>query len=205
MAILLVFDGSAMLDAVRVTMAGAGRFCGAVKVPRVLTTPQEVPAHPVPEMDQEIPELGWPAEVVAAANVFEEPSSMEADGGVRETTISLLTWTAAAPLLEGSATLVASTVTLPDAGRIAGVVYTPVASIVPEAAFPPGIPFTLQITAVFVVLLTVAENVCGSPSNTEAEEGVTFTETGGGGCGGPEPTTPPQPRNDATRSIAGHQ
>ena len=77
--VLLVFAGSAMLDAVKITTGGAGRFCGAVKIPRLLTTPHEEPTHPFPETDQAIPKLGWPAEVTAAVNNFEEPSSMEAN------------------------------------------------------------------------------------------------------------------------------
>ena len=61
----------------------------------------------------------------------------------------------------------------------------PLVLIVPTVALPPRIPFTLQFTAVFVELLTVAVNVCGSPSSTEAEAGVRLTVTPeGGGCDG---------------------
>jgi hypothetical protein len=81
----------------------------------------------------------------------------------------------------------------------------PPASTVPTVAFPPGIPFTLQLTAVLAALLTVALKVCGSPSGTDALGGATVTVTAGGGGGGPELTSPPQPRNDATRSNAGRQ
>jgi hypothetical protein len=38
-------------------------------------------------------------------------------------------------------------------------VYTPPEEIVPAAAFPPAAPFTFQLTLVFVVFVTVAENV----------------------------------------------
>lgn len=73
-------------------------------------------------------------------------------------------------------------------------------------ALPPGIPFTLQLTVVFVASLTDAVNACGSPSGTDAIAGATDTPTlGGGGCNGAEPTRPLQPRNDATRSNAGRQ
>ena len=82
----------------------------------------------------------------------------------------------------------------------------PLVLIVPTVALPPRIPFTLQFTAVFVELLTVAVNVCGSPSSTEAEAGVRLMVTPeGGGCGGAEPTTPPQPRKDAAKNDAAHQ
>lgn len=81
----------------------------------------------------------------------------------------------------------------------------PFVLMVPTAAFPPRIPFTLQVTDVLVVLLTTAMNVCGSPSRTVAMGGATCTAILGGGCDGPDPTTPVQPRNDATRSSAGRQ
>src|ERR1035438_7448719 len=80
----------------------------------------------------------------------------------------------------------------------------PPALIVPKAAFPPGIPFTLQVTVLSVALLTMALNVCVSPNRTLAVDGATVTVILGGGCGLPGPTTP-QPRNDATRNNAGHQ
>jgi hypothetical protein len=78
--------------------------------------------------------------------------------------------------------------------------------IVPTVEFPPGTPFTLQLTAVFVELLTVAVNVCGSPSNIATEVGARLTVTfEGGGCGGAEPTKPPQPRKDAAKNTTGHK
>jgi hypothetical protein len=59
---------------------------------------------------------------------------------------------------------------------------------------------------VFDALLTVAVKVCGPPSGTEALDGVTVTVTvEGGGCAGPDPASPAQPRKDATRSSAGHK
>jgi hypothetical protein len=112
--------------------------------------------------------------------------------------------TSEAEVLEASAALVARTETDAGAGRLAGAVYTPFASIIPSVAFPPGIPFTLQVTAVFTVPLTVTVNVCGSPSGTDAVAGAIATVmVEEGGCGGP--TSPLQPRNDATKSNAGRQ
>jgi hypothetical protein len=111
-------------------------------------------------------------------------------------------------LLDGSATLLAVSVTL-GAVRICGAVYMPPESIVPTIAFPPGIPFTLQFTVVFAVLLTVAVKLSGSPSGTDATDGATATvmleELEGGGCSGPDPASPLQPRNDAMKSSAEHQ
>ena len=46
--------------------------------------------------------------------------------------------------------------TLPEAGIAGGGVYRPEVEIVPVSAAPPVTPFTCQVTAVFVTLLTVA-------------------------------------------------
>ena len=67
------------------------------------------------------------------------------------------TVTAACADWVGSAALVATTVTAPE-GTVDGAVNRPDASMVPTVEFPPVIPFTVHVTAVFVVLLTVAVN-----------------------------------------------
>jgi hypothetical protein len=82
-------------------------------------------------------------------------------------------------------------------------VYTPSAVIVPAAAVPPGTPFTLQVTPVFVTLTTVARNACLFPRSTVALAGVNVTlmdgEVGRGGEGATEPApTPAQPRGART-------
>jgi hypothetical protein len=118
--------------------------------------------------------------------------------------MSLVIVTSEAEVLVLSAMLVACTETETGVGRFAGAVYAPSAPIVPTVAFPPGIPFTLQVTTVFAVLLTIAVKFCGSPSRIDTEAGTTVTVMfEGGGCGGP--TSPLQPRNDETRSNAGRQ
>jgi hypothetical protein len=73
--------------------------------------------------------------------------------------MSLVTVAVALPDFVGSAWLVAMICTVAGEGKSTGAVYTPEDVIVPTAAFPPGVPFTLQFTAVFVVLTTVAVNV----------------------------------------------
>jgi hypothetical protein len=65
------------------------------------------------------------------------------------------TVTVAEPDLVGSACEVAITVTFAGFGTIAGAVYTPADEIVPLLAPP----LTLQVTAVFVVRVTVAVKV----------------------------------------------
>ncbi|MGB6595949.1 MAG: hypothetical protein WBE70_02395 [Candidatus Acidiferrum sp.] len=83
-----------------------------------------------------------------------------------------------------SAWLVAVTWTIAGEGRSAGAVYSPSEEIVPVDVLPFGRPFTLQVTAVLVALVTVAVNVCEFPSNTEALGGVIVTTMDGGGEGG---------------------
>ncbi|MBK5295264.1 MAG: hypothetical protein JJE04_26755 [Acidobacteriia bacterium] len=57
-----------------------------------------------------------------------------------------------------SATLVAETDTVAGEGTIDGAEYNPIVDTVPTVEFPPAIPFTDQVTPVFVALLTLAVN-----------------------------------------------
>jgi hypothetical protein len=168
--------------------------------------PQAAPAHPFPETIQVTARSGLPAEFTVAAKVCAAPSSTRIVCGETETERSLVTITKAVALFEPSATLVAFTATEPDASRSPGAVYTPFALIVPTTALPPEIPFTLQLTEVFVEWLTTAVKVCGVPSSTQAEGGVRLTVASDGGGGGEAgPTTPPQPRRDTAKKNAGRQ
>lgn len=72
--------------------------------------------------------------------------------------IGEVTATVAVALLVGSATEVAPTVTIPEAGIEAGAVYRPADEIVPYVALPPVTLFTCHVTAVFIVFATVALN-----------------------------------------------
>lgn len=85
-----------------------------------------------------------------------------------------------------SAWLVAVTCTDAGDGKSAGAVYTPAVVILPSVAVPPVVPFTLQVTAVFVVFCTVAVNINWFPSSTVVLETVTLTVICGGGGGGGE-------------------
>ena len=51
----------------------------------------------------------------------------------------------------------------------------PPAEIVPTAADPPAVPFTLQVTLVFEFPVTVAVNCADPPARTFAVEGLTVT------------------------------
>src|ERR1700735_1704110 len=100
--------------------------------------------------------------------------------------------TIAVPLRVGSAALIAVTLTgfdegtesgarkstLPDAGP-AGAMHGTEAGwqIWPRIAFPLGIPLTVQVTAVFGVLVTVGVNVVRWVMATDTPEGATVTLT----------------------------
>jgi hypothetical protein len=89
----------------------------------------------------------------------------------------------AAADFDGSATLVAATLTVAGDGALAGAVYIaespPELAIVPTEAFPPAIPFTLQVTAVdgLPLLPTVAVKLCIPPSPRLADRGAIPTTT----------------------------
>jgi hypothetical protein len=68
-------------------------------------------------------------------------------------------------------------------GIVAGAVYRPVAEIVPTVVLPPAVPFTLQVTAVFVEFATVAVNCVDPEGATVTLAGDTLTVTGGGAGG----------------------
>jgi hypothetical protein len=69
-----------------------------------------------------------------------------------------------------------------------GAVYSPLVLIVPTVALPPATPFTCQVTAVFVVPVTVAVNWSVAPGLTVEEAPVTVTVI----CGGTDGYPPPQ-------------
>jgi hypothetical protein len=83
-----------------------------------------------------------------------------------------------------SAWLVAVICTVAGDGRSGGAVYTPAAVIVPRVELPPATPFTLQLTAVSVVFVTVAVKVAWFPRRTDPVAGFTVTAIKGGGGGG---------------------
>jgi len=82
--------------------------------------------------------------------------------------------------------------TFAGAGKSVGAIYTPTAETVPEVAFPPRMPFTLQVTEVLLAPVTAAVSCRVFPSNTFPLGGMTDTVTlGGGGGGEPELAHPP--------------
>jgi hypothetical protein len=168
------FEGSATLCAVTMTAAGAGKICGAVKFPRASTAPHSL-GHAAPETLHRNVVSGCPELTTFPLNGCEAPSSTPAMFGVICTTMSLTIATLALADFVGSAALVAVTLTVAAEGRSAGAVYTPADVIVPAAEFPPGMPFTLQATAVLLELLTVATKVCAFPKVMLLDCGVMLT------------------------------
>jgi hypothetical protein len=73
----------------------------------------------------------------------------------------------------------AATVTVAGFGTVAGAVYKPLEEIVPAEELPPAVPFTCQVTAVFLLFATVAMNCCSAPAPTAAEVGEMVTITAG--------------------------
>ena len=88
--------------------------------------------------------------LTVAVNVWLFDGSKDTEDGVSETVTGGVSVTLAVTDFVGSATLVAVTVTVWELAIEAGAVYRPVLAIVPTAGFSD------QVTAVFVVPVTVA-------------------------------------------------
>jgi hypothetical protein len=117
-----LFVGSAMLAAIRETLGGEIRICGAVYVPEESTVPHAAPMQPLPDSVQAMDRLGLPAEFTVAEKDREPPSSTGMAPGETETEMSLVTVTSEADVLVVSAMLVACTETETGEGRFAGAV-----------------------------------------------------------------------------------
>ncbi|HXJ06266.1 MAG TPA: hypothetical protein VNH65_14270 [Candidatus Acidoferrum sp.] len=85
----------------------------------------------------------------------------------------------AEPVLDGSAVLVAVTLTVDGEGTAEGAVYSPALSTVPHAEALHPAPCTLHVTAVFEVPTTDAVNCCVAPVPTDVLPGATLTPTTG--------------------------
>jgi|HubBroStandDraft_3_1064219.scaffolds.fasta_scaffold74890_1 hypothetical protein len=83
----------------------------------------------------------------------------------------------AEPVLDGSAELVAVTVTVDGDGTAEGAVYSPVPLTVPQAGALHPVPCTAQVTAVFEFPTTDAFNCSVAPVTTEVLAGVTVMTT----------------------------
>ncbi len=102
------------------------------------------------------------------------------DGGETDTITGGKSVTVAWADVAGFATDMAEIVIELEAGIAAGGVYNPAAEIFPTAAEPPAIPFTVQVTLVFGLPVTVAVKGWVFGSCTETDAGNTDTVTVGG-------------------------
>jgi hypothetical protein len=99
------------------------------------------------------------------------PGTLAVDGDTVTTGGSAWIVTVVEAVDAESAAETAVTVTVLGVGNVAGAVYRPAAEIVPVVEFPPVTPFTCQVTAVFVVFVTVAVNCNVAEMKTEGPEG----------------------------------
>lgn len=124
--------------------------------------------------------------------------------GATEMAMSLTIAAVAVSDFVASAWLAAVICTVADAVRIVGALYTPSLVIVPKVALPPGVPFTLQLTAVSAVFATFAENGIAFPSITDPLFGeIDTVMDGGGGGGGTDALAPPPPQPIVQAPVAG--
>jgi hypothetical protein len=98
-----------------------------------------------------------------------------------------------------SAALVAVILTDPGLGTSAGAVYRPPTEIVPTVTLPLDTPFTLHVTAVLEVPVTVGVNCCVPPTATVAVTGEMETVIVEAGGGAELPPPPPLPHEDRRR------
>lgn len=145
---------------------------------------------------------GLPEPLTLAASWNDAPNSTSAVVGIALTLTSLVSVTVAVPNRLTLAWLVARIVIVADEGKIAGAVYSPLASMVPHCVPAQPVPETLHATPEVDVLLTVAVNDCVPPRKTLAVVGETLTLMGGGGGGEEPPPPPPQAETHPARKVA---
>jgi hypothetical protein len=162
---------------VTVTVPPAGTVAGAVYKPPVVIVPV-VEFPPVAPFTCQVTAV-FDVFVTVAVNCCVNPTCTLAVVGAIATVTGggAVTVTVAEALLLASAWEIAVTGTFPPVGTVAGAVYKPDVLTIPTVELPPVIPFTCQVTAVFVALLTVAVNCCVFPVCTLAVSGATLTLT----------------------------
>jgi hypothetical protein len=142
-----------------------------------------------------VPRLAFPPAMPLTSQVIAVPGATQNDAvkfsvcpnatlavaGEIEFVLGQMIVALALPDLVPSATLVAVTLTVAGEGGAGGAVYiavaAPFATTVPSIAFPPEIPFTLQVTPVAGLPdpLTLAVNTCAPPTSTFTGLGLTLT------------------------------
>ena len=99
---------------------------------------------------------GAPVAVMLAVKACPASVDTLADGGTIPTIMSSVKVTGADAAASGCEMFVAVIVITAGDGRMPGAVYSPVVEIVPALALPPANPFTVQVTLVSDVPVTVA-------------------------------------------------
>ncbi len=142
--------------------------------------PQAAPLQPAPETPQVT--AVFVVLVTVAVNVCDWLALTVADVGETEIVIGggVVIVTEAAADFVLSACDVAVTITELGEGAEAGAVYTPPGVIVPQALPVQPAPDTLHVTAVLLVLMTAALNVCVAPTFSVTDGGDIETATGAG-------------------------
>jgi len=172
-----IFEGSAKLVAMTVTMSGEGTVGGAVYSPLPSMVPQAAALHPAPCTVHVTAVFEVPTTDAFSCSVA--PVTTEVLPGVTVTTTpGIIVTDADADLLE-SAMLVATTFTLAGEGGIIGALYTAelelLESVPQEDPLHPA-PFKLHATALFVVPVTVAVNEPSPATGTEALAGLMLSK-----------------------------
>jgi hypothetical protein len=157
--------------------------------PAAVIVPQLAPAQPGPETLQAT--LLSIAFCTVAVNCCVVPAATLGLAGATVTTTAASTVTTAMSDFVGSAADVAVTLTVAGDGTPDGAVYSPVLLMLPHAVPVHPLPGKLHVTAVLVVLLTVAVNCCVFTTCTFAVAGVTVTLTLAGGVGAGALLPPP--------------
>jgi hypothetical protein len=184
-AIETALDGAATGVAVTVTMLGDGAIVGAVKVavapePATLIVPQDEPEHPVPETAQEIARFGF--ELGTGVSVAVRPALVPTvtDEGPLTVKVKLLvTVTTAVAFFDGSATLLAVTVSIGGTGRFCGAVKIPLEVIAPHVSPAQPCPLSAQMIPMlgFPAETMPASKICWAPNSVEALGGDSVTLT----------------------------
>ena len=135
--------------------------------------PQALPLQPVPERDHDRELLGFDpgTRVMVATSAAVTPGCTLA-GALSSNEKLLVIWTFAELCLEGSAALVAVSVTLAFPGKICGAVKFPFASTLPQDAVHDGPERLQRIAGSGLPLLEIeAWKGCAAPSSTLAVPG----------------------------------
>ena len=151
-------DGKAFEDAVMVTVEPIGGVFGAVYTPAAEIVPTVALPPRVPFTSQFTVVSVAPVTVPVKVFVFALPAAKVAEVGETVTVGAAVMVVTALTDKAGSSYDTAVTFPVGGEGTCVGAMYFPEVSILPTVSFPPGTPFTCQVTIVFVPPETPAWN-----------------------------------------------